>query len=206
MRIEPVGYIGADTVVSLTDIKRHVVVEHDVDDDLLTDYLNAAIDYCQKYISQPLVLTRYTVTLDCFQAFGVPYAPLRAIEAVQYLDGDELTQTLSTDSWRVSQYTRRPEMRFYDPLPTLADKAVGRVFVTFVAGYGAYSPESGYGSGYPVLYGENDDPAYEVPNTVKQAIRLMVGDFYANREIQASGKLVDTVQSLLYQERAGIGV
>ena len=44
-------------LIELSDARRHLVVIHDMDDELITDYVNAAQDYIEQYIGRSVPWT-----------------------------------------------------------------------------------------------------------------------------------------------------
>ncbi|WP_153164334.1 head-tail connector protein [Stenotrophomonas nematodicola] len=41
-------------LIELADARRHLVLIHDLDDELITDYINAAQDYIEQYIGRSI--------------------------------------------------------------------------------------------------------------------------------------------------------
>lgn len=44
-------------LIELSDARRHLAVIHDLDDELITDYINAAQDYIEQYIGRSVPWT-----------------------------------------------------------------------------------------------------------------------------------------------------
>lgn len=161
--------------VSLTEIKSHLDVARDDQDDMLGAMIVAAREWVENYTG--LILTRREVTevltsfskLHTVNAWPLPVAPETKI---RYIDGAGVEQTVT--GFAVRGWARPAAI---SPEPGTSWPAGGPVAVTFLAGYA--------------------DPV-DVPYSLKAAIMLMVGDLYNQREetavgvsISASGAVVN---------------
>jgi uncharacterized phiE125 gp8 family phage protein len=103
----------------------------------------------------------------------LPLEPVASVASVTYYDGDNVSQTLSADVWRLlvdaggPYLARKPDQVW--PATYAREDAVS---VTFVAGYGA---------------------AADVPRPIRQAILLYVGAWYENREETVIGVSVSAL-------------
>ncbi len=169
--------------VSLAEAKAQARVLHDAEDALLGAYIKAATQHVEDYTRRALIEQTWEVTLDGFPAGGgpirLPRTPLIAVESITYTkpDGDASpvagyqTETRSTGTYIY------PAFEAAWP----ATRAIrGSVKARYTAGYGA-TPQS-------------------IPEPVRLAILVIVATYYANRESQVVGNIVEelpTVKSLL---------
>ena len=159
----------AETPVSLTEAKAHLRVLHAADD----AFIGALIDLATTYIGgragivgRALVTQSWEYRIDDFPDGGrieLPLPPLVSVESVKYLDADGAEQTLATSVYNVETSTLVGMIRLaynQDWPETLDDDYAVRI--RFTAGYGA---------------------AAAVPVPLKQAILLLIGHFYVNRDM-----------------------
>lgn len=133
-------------------------------DTLLTSLLLAAREQVEAECGIALITQthKYRASLLCGSYFVLPRAPVSAITSITYTDTNGDTQTLSTSVYRSALYGLSPrvELAYGQSWPSQREQ-VGGVVVTATAGYGAASA---------------------VPQPIKQAMLLMVGEWFANRE------------------------
>lgn len=171
----------AEEPISLEEIKEHLRLapDDDEEDELLLGMIKAArqkLDGRDGFLGRALVAQTWRLTLDCFpRIVSVPLPPLQSVTSITYLDaaGDE--QTLEVAAYHVDgigdseRATIRPARGRSWPSTW---EYPGAVAITFVAGYG-----------------EPDD----VPDPIRQALRLHVGHLYNNREATAEGKALSPI-------------
>ena len=198
--------IVTGAVVDLADLKQHQIVQHDADDDLLSGYLLAAHEYAQTRIQRTLLLTRYRRFFDAWPCGEVrlSYPPVRAIEGVYY-STDTGTEVLDPDLFESAAWADTfARVKFKGNLPSLPG-SMEQVWIDYVAGYGDYTPVQGFPYSYPMVYSDSTDYRYQVKETVRQAIRMLVGHWYENRETVAVGTISSEIQMatnhLLHQSR-----
>jgi uncharacterized phiE125 gp8 family phage protein len=166
--------------VTLAEAKLHCRVDLTADDTLVTALIVAARQYLEEAVGRSLVTRTYELTVDLTaDPIPLPMPPLGAISTVQSLDTDGVATTLTLGT----HYT-------VDTVPVVPTITVGvplgdteTVKVTYTAGYGA---------------------ALAVPQVLKQAILLVVGHWYANRESVAPGdarELPSAFNALVYAMR-----
>lgn len=65
---------GLDTL-SLALTKQHIVVQHNLDDDIIQHYMDMSFDTAEKYINDTLTDEVYTSDVDEFNTYQVKYKP-----------------------------------------------------------------------------------------------------------------------------------
>lgn len=170
--------------VTLAQFKQHARISRDDEDALCEACIRAARVYAERVQRRQLCTATWRLSLDCFSAeIRVPLPPLQSA-TIQYVDANGDTQTLDPSAYQVDAY--REPGRIVPAYGTCWPDTrcqPNAVTVTFVAGYGA---------------------AAAVPETTKQAIKLLAGSFYENREGLVTGTIVAAlplgVESLLSAE------
>ena len=178
----------ASEPVTLTEVKRHCNVVATDEDTLLTALIAAARELVESMTSRALITQTWRVRLHTWFAdgFQLPRPPLIAVTSIKYFDESETEQTLAANAYLVDT-DRQPGVLWWDDetvQPVLDDRPNG-VSILYTAGYGA---------------------AAAVPNRAKQAILLLVGHWYKNREAvgRAEGEVALTVERLVQSLRLGV--
>jgi uncharacterized phiE125 gp8 family phage protein len=165
------------TVEPLTadDLRTHLRDEF-ADTDLLESLITAAREYAEQETGRAFLEQTIEVTLDGFPAdkdyIQLPRTNLISVTSIVYVDEDGVTQTLSSGDYSADTTSVPSRIILgYDkswPSTRCQRKAVT---ITCVMGFG--------------------DEAADVPESLKAAMRLLIGDLWENRE----GKIVGTIQS-----------
>jgi uncharacterized phiE125 gp8 family phage protein len=177
--------------VTLTEAKLHCRVDATADEALITSLITVARQYCENFTGRAFVTQTIEYTLDRWPSgrmIYLPRPPVQSISSVVYYDKDNTLNTLTlTNDYLVdvsSQFARvvLPRNILW---PTEILHPVNPIRVTYVAGYGL---------------------AAAVPEYIKAAIKLCVGNWYENREaVLPAGhigkELPMGAQALLWQER-----
>jgi uncharacterized phiE125 gp8 family phage protein len=195
----PLDLVTAPTSepVSLADAKHHLRVDITEDDDYIRGLVTGVRLHVERVILQRALITQtWDLYLDAFPAgdLELPYPPVQSVTHVKYTAEGEAQATVSSDDYLVDTYSTPGKIRLQStavwPGDTLIE--VNGVVVRFIAGYG------------------DDDT--DVPMTIRQAILLLVGDLYENRENTLIGVpgslqvLPFAAQALLANERAKVGM
>ncbi len=165
--------------VSLEEAKLHVKQDDDADDALISGLIAAARRHCEQRLDQAFVTTTFELKLDRFPCehcglIELDRAPLQSITHVKYFDCDGDEQTLDDESYQVDAASRPGRLlpAPYCYWPSTSPR-LNAVTIRFVAGYGA---------------------AAAVPDTIKAAIKLLVGHWYKNREATVIGSISSNLQ------------
>src|SRR6185369_1494353 len=160
--------------VSRAEAKAHVRQDSTADDDQLDGLIKAARHYCERWTGRAFVTSTWALTLDCLPCGGdalrLPKSPAIAVSSITYTDTAGATQTLSSTLYQVDVTTEPARIipAYGQVWPTTRSQ-LGAVTVTFTAGYGAASA---------------------VPQPIKQAMLLLIGSWYENREAVIKGTIV----------------
>ena len=177
--------------VSVAEARDHLRVSIDDDDILIYNMLVAAREYVEIYCNRSFAKHTYRADLDCFSdEIRLPRKPIQAITHIKYYTAAS-PSVLTTLSSAVYSLTRDVVIRNYGQTWPAVDTVYNAVQITFQTGYSNLSSP--------------EDVIANVPKSVRQAILLVAGDLYENREGQViyPGQIQEnkTVQMLLNTHR-----
>lgn len=156
---------GHTLAVLLTEAKARLRVDTTDEDSDITNMLNAAIGYCQKYTNRQFIRAGYILTLDDFPPGPIELdgAPLSSVTSVKYVNE---SGTLTT--WTASLYVvdtafepGRIRPAYGEDWPSIREPSAA-VQVTYVCGYGTTSTT--------------------IPEDIRSAIMLLVTEQYRRQE------------------------
>ena len=152
--------------VSLPEAKLHLRVDHDDEDVSIDGLITAAREWFEGEIWQTLVTTTYKYVLDCFpdeRQIELPRGPLQSVTSIVYIDEDGNGATFAASNYIVSTAANPGTITLKSSAswPSTTLQEVDGVEITYVAG---------------------DGDAAAVRRMDKQAILLLVGHWYENRE------------------------
>lgn len=175
--------------LSLQEVKDHLRVDHVEEDALIVGLTQAAREYVEGQTLRQLVTATLRATVDSFphvQRSWSGWAPARgrivlerapvvSVTSITYVDTVGVTQTLATSEYVVHTPTS-DEPAWIEPTysswwPSAREQSQA-VVVTFVAGYGAASA---------------------VPRIFKQAMLLLIGHWFENRETVVTGTIATNI-------------
>ncbi|WP_157014892.1 head-tail connector protein [Mesorhizobium xinjiangense] len=172
----------AEPVVTLAEAKAHLRVNAEgegsllpnEDDSLITGLIAAATEHLDGWagiLGRCLVNQDWRIDLPAWPAtcIALPFSDVSSV-TVNYFDQDDVEQTLSSSEYELAASATGTVVRFKKTFsrPALNDDRADAVQVTMTAGYGA---------------------AADVPQPIKQAILLLVGAWYENREETVIGTI-----------------
>lgn len=161
----------ASEPVTAAQVKLQTKVDYSTEDSLIAIYIQAARELVEKKMGIALlpqtIQEKYSAwpladRLNPYRAIRLRRYPLRSVSSIAYLDEDGASQVLDS-----SAYTSAGTA--YPPLVAPANghewpgvlEQVGAITITYTAGY---------------------DDADSVPADIRQAILLIVADWFDNRE------------------------
>jgi len=164
----------ASEPVTLAEAKAHLRVNHANDDASIDGLIVAAREWVEAFTGRSLVTQTRTYVLDGFPVeddfIALPGSPIQSVTLVSYVDAAGATQT-----WGAANYV----------VDSTADP--GGIFLA----YGASWPDTRdqrhavtitYVAGYTI-----------VPQRIKQAMLLIIGELYARRELAIVGAAINEV-------------
>lgn len=161
--------------VSVSDAKLYCHVDQSVEDGLFASLITAARIYCEKRSKRTLITTAYRLDGYLFGSstgsIRLDKGPLIAVQSVKYYDTGGTQQTISSSNYRVDITPLYGEIVPIDTYvwPVVQAQRPNAVEIAFTAGYGA--------------------AATDVPDTAKHAIKMLVANWYLNREPVVAGSM-----------------
>lgn len=160
----------AEPIITLSEAKAHLEVQHGDRDDLIEGLVTAATGHLEKLLDTAFLKQTWMQAYGCWPADGArfPLAPQIQVDSVKYYDADNQIQTLDPSSyWSVEdEFSPVVRWRSFGQLPALYDRP-DAMQVSMTVGYG--------------------DTPEDVPEPIRLAIKLLVGDWFENREASADG-------------------
>lgn len=161
--------------ITTAEAKSHLRVDISDDDTLIGAYIEAARQLVEENTGRSFVDRTYRLDLPLFDTeIVLPMPPLLSVSSIKYYDTSNSLQTLATTEYDIDYAGGRILQAYGGVYPDIYYRH-DAVQITYVAGVGTTS-----------------SPAGTVPERIKSAIRLLVGDLYENRE----AKIVGTIHSI----------
>jgi uncharacterized phiE125 gp8 family phage protein len=178
----------AQEPVSLAEAKAHLRVDTADDDALIQALIVAAREHVEHITRRALITQSWDLILDAFPAGEIvmPRPPLQSVTSITYRLQDGTAVTLDPANYVVDAKSEPGRVVLVPgkSWPSEELYPASSVVIRYTAGYG--------------------DPG-AVPVAIKQAILLLVGHWYENREAAAVGhtviQLPMTVDALLWPYR-----
>lgn len=171
--------------VTLDEAKDHLRVDGADDDTSITAMIKAAREYCEGYQNRVYITQTLELALDDWPSgneIELPRPPLQSVTSLIYKDnGVDVTWPASNYIVDDYSFVARLVLAKNVSWPSVDLPSVNGIKIQYVAGY---LPDEGD----PV------DPAANVPQHVKQAIMLLIGHWYENREAVLTGSISKEVE------------
>lgn len=174
--------------IEMFDLKSFSKVHHDMEDELLDTFISAAREHAESFTRRSIAEQKWRYTLDGLPSekfIKLPVPPLKSVESITLVNDEGEEHELQQGAYFVDTNSEPGRIMLgsgdfwqsFKPFP------ISSVVIDFIAGY---EPNS-------------------VPKSVQQAIRLLAGHMYDNREIITTSGTVNKVpfafESLLYPHR-----
>ncbi len=160
------------------------------DSGLIEGLITAAREYAEGFQNRQYITATWGLWLDGWprgDRITVPLPPLQSVASVKYYGTDDTEYTLAATEYTVDDKSEPGKLflRYGKTWPSITLRPHNGVCVEFVAGYGATGAS--------------------VPEKVKQAMKLLIGHWYRNREAVITGvtskEIEFAVKSLLWLDR-----
>lgn len=157
----------AEEPISLDDAKAFARIDTSADDFLVQALIVSARMHIEALTRRLMVTQGWTFVADGVPAGGhltLPAVPVQGISEVRCFDADNVMSVLDPSRWSADLTASPVRIRVHGALPSL--RAMAGLHVVFTAGYGA--------------------PA-DVPEALRQAIRILVATWYEERTFSPIG-------------------
>jgi uncharacterized phiE125 gp8 family phage protein len=169
--------VATDDPVSLDTVKQHLRISHDDEDSLLESYRTAARKHIELISGVRIGLQTWDYRQSAMSMeWWLPGAPLVSITSIKNYDADGVEQTVDTASYRADTMSRPGRVEWVSGIayPALQSGRMYPLTTRYVCGYTEAT----------------------LPRPVAQALLLLTGHFYENREGGASSAVKDAVDAL----------
>jgi uncharacterized phiE125 gp8 family phage protein len=173
--------------ISLLEAQEHLRLDVDDDAGLVTNLIQTAREYCEAYQGRAFITQTWYLWLDEWpECIKMPLPPLVSVTSIKYYSTANVEATMSASDYYVDTNSTpgRIVLAYGKTWPSTTLRTANGICVEFVCGYGATGAT--------------------VPAAVRQAILLMVGHLYENREASSEKPLTVVpmaIDSLLWLER-----
>jgi uncharacterized phiE125 gp8 family phage protein len=176
----------ADFPIEFEEVKTHLRIDGTDEDDYIQALIIAATKYCENFQRRAYVTQTWELWIDEWpEYFSIPLPPLVSVTSIDYYNTSDVKATVSSADYFVDTKSEpgRIVLNYSKSWPSTTLRPTNGICVTYICGYG---------------YSDN------VPQNIKQAILLLIGHWFENRESSTDKPLSQiplAVESLLWQER-----
>lgn len=156
-------------LISTAEAKAHLRVDITDDDTLIGTLVTAAREYVEIHTGRSFAQHTYRADITNFNdCIVLPHRPIQSITSIKYYTSDSPEVLTTLDSAVYSLYADHVIRDWGEDWPTSWAIRPDAVQITYVAGYL-----------------DNASPRADVmPAAIRQAMYLIIGDLYENREAQ----------------------
>ena len=176
----------AEEPITLVEAKAHLRVTCTDEDTYITTLIKVARIHAERFQRRSYITQTLELRMDRFPRYLIelPRPPSISLTTINYIGSAGDTQTLDSSKYTTdfNSYKARVVPAFNEIWPTTRH-VIDAVTIEYVAGYGA---------------------AADVPETIKQALLLLIGVWYENREPITESTVTEipfTVSALLNMEK-----
>ena len=156
--------------VTLAQAKWHLNIDHDDDDPLIADQIRSATAFVESHTQTKLVRQKWRVFMDyALDERDLTPPPVQEIEQIQYIDGDGVTQTLSSTVYGLDR-NRQKLLLAYDQVWPTPRYQLNAAWMDVWTGY--YDPANS-----PI------NITGEIPLDLKAAVFMLVDLLYEQRSV-----------------------
>lgn len=159
--------------VTITEVKEHLTIEMSDDDSLLNNMIATARTHIEGITSRPLITQTWDEYLAKFSDRMELKTELQSVSSILYYDTNGDQQTLATSIYDVFTFPLfgNVSLAYGKAWPSVRNRQ-DAVIIRFIAG---------------------DTSADNVPYPIKQAMLLLVGHMYENREATVGGTAIKEI-------------
>lgn len=174
--------------ISLAEAKAHLRIDADDEDALLASLIVAARALVEKTLARALITQDWSLYLDAWPrgTIMLPVAPVQEVTAVRVYDPDGVPADVDEESYSADTLSEPARLALSaSGVQLLPARLLNGYEIAFTAGYG--------------------DEADDVPEPIRQALKLLVAHWFEQREPvvlgEAAQEVPATIASLLLPYR-----
>lgn len=166
--VEPLLITAPAITVQVPEVKEHLRILHDDEDDLIGRFIAAATRHFEWRTGRTVAQTEWEVAYDrfpCELSLRLPLAfPLISVTSIKYMDSTGVDNTWSASNYVIDTYRGRVAPAHGLSWPSFTPYPLSAVRIRYIAGQAIASP--------PV----------EIEAGIRNTISELVGALYENRE------------------------
>ena len=165
-----VNTLATNPLFTTAEAKDFLKVDTTADDTLIDNLIKAATQSCEEYTNQYFMDTLVTQYSDNWlEVYRLYKSPVSSLTTIKYYDTNDSIQTLDPANYILDDASKpaRIGLAVDGTLPSLSDR-INAVAVQYTVGYGTASTD--------------------VPDGIKQAVLLTIGNWYENRQTVITGR------------------
>jgi len=140
---------------------------YSAEDTLIEDLITATRRHCENRRGESFITQTWELSLEEWPKenhIELPYSPLQSVTSVKYYDTDDTENTWSTSYYAVNTHYNpgRVVKNYAQIWPSNVLRTSNGILIRYITGYG--------------------DLASDVPEEIKLAIKMIVGNLFENRE------------------------
>jgi len=157
--------LSTTPLFTTAEAKDFLKVDTTADDTLIDNLIKAATESCQIYTNQYFLNT----VVEWSEIYTLYKSPVSSITHIKYYDSNDTEQTWADTNYILDDVSKpaRIGLAVDATLPSLSDR-INAVHVKYTVGYGTASTD--------------------VPDGIKQAVLLTLGNWYENRQTVITGR------------------
>jgi len=162
----------ASEPITTAEAKSQLRIDSSDEDTLVDNYVTVARQTLETLTRRAFITQTITLKYDSFPSrIRLPRPPSASVTSITYVDTDGATQTWDSANYVLDSQVEPASIQpAYDVDYPNTRTQPNAVTVTYVAGYGSAS---------------------DVPESIKLAVRLLVGTYYENREATSAQKVTE---------------
>lgn len=157
--------------INLREAEVFLKIDENIETSLVSSLITAARKKIENYTNRVLITQTWEMILDKWPdepLLYIDFPPLQSITHIKYYNTNNILTTWDSTNYYLNQYAEPAFIVPVDVFPATYDRPEA-ITIRFVCGY------------------QGKD---KVPEPICQALRLMVGHFYENRELTIKGTQV----------------
>ena len=162
--------------VTLEDVKAHLRVDHDEEDDLLAAAIAAARSHVETATRRKLIEQSWRIHLDRWprnRMLRLPIAPLMSVDAIRVRSGEGAPVVADPETYVVDTASVPGRLALEADVPSPPVRRANAIEIDVTAGYG--------------------DAAADVPSPLRHAVTMLVAHWYEHRAAAGETGGGDTV-------------
>jgi uncharacterized phiE125 gp8 family phage protein len=167
--------------ISLAEAKAHLRIDADDEDALLGSLIVAARAFVEKSLAGALITQEWSLFLDAWPRGGtvtLPIGPVQDVAAVRVYDPDDVPADVDEEGYSVDTLSEPARLALSaSGVQLLPARLLNAYEIAFTAGYG--------------------DEASDVPDPIRQALKLLVAHWFEHREPVVLGEAPQEVPSTI---------